>query len=222
MVETLHNKAIEENADVVVSDFILEKKSESTYLSDIIPPEKEILIKNLIAQINSFPSVCNKLIKRTLYLHDDCLFPIELNYGEDRHVMIRLYFHAKKIVKVNKAFYHYVYNPESMSKSKNNMHFENILQFWNLLDSFLTTNKLYEKYKQDIDCSKVQNKATLMIETRSSQLRRKYANIYANEEKNNQSHLKMGEKIMLQLVHYKCYNLAQLFHHLLILKNKKR
>ena len=147
MIEELYNKAIEENSDIVISDFIKDYGKKRVIVNDFISKDKEINIHHMIINDISYAYLWNKLVRRELYERKDCRVPEGLNYLEDRHVMTRLYFYANKISKVDKAFYHYVqYNNESISSNKDEMHFENVIRFSNLLDDFLKENHLYEKY----------------------------------------------------------------------------
>lgn len=222
MIEVLYMKAKAENADIVVSDFFIESKKKSIIVCDYISEIKENNFINMIKHEQTSSSMCNKLVKSTLYKRDDCRVTETLNYCEDWHIMTRLFFYANKIVKINQAYYHYIqYNKNSITKTINHMHFENVVQFWELLDTFLKEHNEFEKYKQVIEISKIQSKVRLMIDTQSSKLRKEFANMFHDEETNCISDFKRGEKLMLLLVRYKYFGLAQLFHNFLVLKHKK-
>ena len=222
MVEILYKKAITDNADIVISDIFIETKNGTVIFNDYLSDNKQDHFVDIMKNNKSSPSLCNKLIKRTLYILDECSVPANLNYFEDRHVIIRLFYFADKIVKLNQPFYHYIqYNPESITKTKTRMHFENIVMFWLLLDNFLKENGLFEKYKKNLELARVQNKVSLLIETNSTTLRREFATIFFDEETNCIKHFKRGEKLMLLLVRYKMFLIAQLFHIYLVIKNRK-
>ncbi|MDP4239584.1 MAG: glycosyltransferase family 2 protein [Bacteroidota bacterium] len=220
MIEVLYNNALIENADIVVSDLLIEYPEKIKTVIEYIADNKEENFKNIIQHELISSSLCNKLINRDLYMKADCRVPENLNYCEDWHVMTRLFYFANKIVKVDRAFYHYiVYNSNSITRSKGRMHFENVVLFWSLLDSFLKEHNEFEKYKAAIERPKVQSKVNLMIDTNSSRLRKEFAGIFKEEEKHCLKYFKRGEKLMLLLVRYHLFFLAQLFHTYLVTKN---
>lgn len=222
MIEVLYMKAKAENADIVVSDMIMEYPDRTVILCDNLSKNENEQFYEIIKNEQSHTFFCDKLVRRDLYTRPDCRVPEGLNYYEDRHVMTRLFYFAKKIVKVDQAFYHYVhYNALAITKTKERMHFENVVQFWELLDTFLKEHNEYEKYKRVIEISKIQSKVRLMIDTHSSQLRKEFANMFHDEETNCISDFKRGEKLMLLLVRHEYFGLAQLFHNFLVLKHKK-
>ncbi len=222
MFENLYSKAIQENADVVVSDIIFKYKDHSFVVTEYLNPDDELIFEDVLINERTHTFSCNKLVRRELYLRDECQIPNGLNFLEDRHVMTRIFFYAKKIVKDENAYYHYTqYRPNSITKNKHKMHFENVLLFWKLMDSFLSENHLIENYKNIVDKGKLQNKCDLMIDTNSCKLRKEYASMFLKEEKQYIAEMKRGERIMLFLVRNRLFMLAQLFHNLLKLKNKR-
>jgi glycosyltransferase involved in cell wall biosynthesis len=220
MIEVLYQNAIVENADIIVSDFIIEYPKRNKTTIEYIADNKAYNIKNIIQHKLISSSLCNKLVNRNLYMRDGCRVPENLNYCEDWHVMIRLFYFADKVVKIDQAFYHYViYNINSITKRKDRMHFENVILFWSLLDSFLKEHNEFEKYETIMQLPKVKSKVSLMIDTHSSNLRKEFADMFYEEETHCLKYLKRGEKLMLLLVRYRLFCLAQIFHNYLIAKN---
>lgn len=221
MIEELYNKVTLESADIVVSNFIVEYPTYSIEKSDQISNKTEDNFLLMIKQEQSFSCIWNKLIKRELYERADCRVPEGLNYGEDRHVMTRFYYYAKKIVKVEKAFYHYVqYNSNAITKSKGKMHFDNLVLFWKLFDEFLIENKINKQYQNAIELSKAGGKICLMIDTPSYKLRKDYAHIFHIEEKNHIHLFRKGEQLMFVLLRSNQYFLAHILHKILVYKNR--
>jgi glycosyltransferase involved in cell wall biosynthesis len=222
MIEILYNKAEEEQADMVVSDLIMEYLDRKTCLfTEEVADNWETNFKNMIEHKIISSSSCNKLIVRRLYEKKECRMIAGLNYCEDWHVMIRLFFYAGKIVKVNQAFYHYTHsNENSITSSKKRMHFENILQFWNLLDSFLIEHNMFSKYQDIIGLSKLQTKINLMFDTDIPALRGEYADMFLAEEKKYFSQLKPVDKLMFFFIHHKMLAATQFIRKLLIVKHK--
>ena len=223
MIEVLLNKALEEDADVVVSNLIIEFENKSFIFNDIIYDKPEDNFIHMMLHKETSSSMCNKLVKSSFYKRIDCRVPDNLNYCEDWHIMTRVYFFANKIVKTNQALYHYIqHNANSITKSIDRMHFENIIQFWNLLEDFLKEQNILIKYQKSIELLKVESKIRLMFGTHSSQLRKEYANIFLAEETHCIKRFKRGEKLMLILIRHKQFWLAQAFRNYLVFKNRNK
>jgi len=222
MVELMYKKAIEENADIVMSDIIFEYPNREVVVYEQVSENKSDYFTDMLINKKVHSFLCDKLIKRDLYTHPECLVPKGLNYFEDRYVMTRLCYFAKKISKVDKAFYHYVqYNSQAITKTKTAMHFENMSRFWKDLDDFLISKNEYNKYAKMLELPKVQSKISLFIDTHDSELRKQYRSLFLEEESRCIQHFHRGEKLMLLLVRYRMYWLAQLFHQFLVFKNRK-
>ena len=221
MVETMYNKAEEEQADIVVCDFVIEYADKKEFCSDFVPKNQKDYFFSIISY-KSYVCLWNKLIIKKLYELPDCRSVEGLNISEDKQVSTRLYYYAKKIVKVNKTLYHYERaNVNSITSSKTTMHYENIILFYQLLEDFLKEKGLYEKYIDLVEHSKVSSKAELFIKTKDYKLRKKYANLYRDIEMKYLKKLRRGEKLVIIFTHFKLH----FFTHLVILfihwKNRK-
>lgn len=130
MLQELYNKAISDNADMVICDYYLFDLSTNrkTYVK-VSPPlnSEELLPKIISGEVHA--SLWNKLIKRTLFFENKIAFIEGLNMCEDLSVMFKLVYYAKKIAYIPKALYHYIigrvgaytYNKMNLSQQKNIM-----------------------------------------------------------------------------------------------------
>ena len=222
MIEILVKTIIEYNADMVISDLMIEYSNHKTLFYNNLATNKIENIKNLILQEHLTTSLCGKLFSRNLITNVECRVPEYLYYMEDGCYLIRMFYFANNIVKSDNAFYHYVqYNSFSITKSKVKMHFENVIEFCRLQDVFFIKHNVYEEYKTTIELSKVKKKINLMIGTNSFELRKKFGNMFYEIEMQYISYFRIGEKIMLLLIHYKLYLIAHIFHNILVFKNRK-
>jgi glycosyltransferase involved in cell wall biosynthesis len=209
MIERLYKEICKENASIAVCDLQYEYYGYSKYVPDVIPANRNDYFAEILKAEQTQAFLCNKLVKRELYLQEDCKAPTGLNYLEDRHVMTRLYFYAKKIAKVNQPLYHYVhYNSRSLTKSKHRMHCENWLLFWQLMDDFLAEKQLNKTYQPITEYSKIVGKVRLLCDVRSSVLRREYAGLFRDFEMKYIKRFKFGERLMLWFIHYRFFFLA--------------
>ena len=112
-IEVLYNKAVQDAADVIIFDI---------YTTD---GENHILFKcgdegiekwdffEKMCQMKFSWSVCNKLIKRTLFA--DITFPVH-NNAEDMALILQLMAKAEKVSYIPQTLYYYYNNPQSMTK----------------------------------------------------------------------------------------------------------
>jgi len=210
MIEQMYNKAETEQADIVVCDFIIEKKNTKEYCRDFVPSKQEDYFFTAIS-CKGYGYLWNKFVSRRLYEIPECRSVEGLNVLEDRQVSTRLYFHAQKIVVINTCFYHYdKSNNNAITASKTKMHYENIILFHKLLEDFLIEKGLWEKYKQYVDWSKATLKIQLFLTTKEYKLRKKYGNLYRDVELKYLNEWQKGAKIMIIFTHFKLHYLAHL------------
>lgn len=107
MLEGLYNKAKEEDADMVICDFIYEYKTRSIICKQHIDScDAEYILKQMFSQ--QLPGMCwNKLIRRECYIKYNISFPKDIIRWEDLYVICSLLMHPIKCAYLSKAFYHY-------------------------------------------------------------------------------------------------------------------
>ena len=140
MCEALYKKAKQYGADMVTSHVYFDY------------PNKTVLKKEPYKEENNFNeflltfttkrginSVCNKLIKRDLYILNDIEHYEDISLGEDSSALLRLIVFARTIVAVNKAFYHYDIKPSSMTGIKHKK----------VMEYFQALSKVEVFYKQN-------------------------------------------------------------------------
>lgn len=107
MLESLLHSAETNDADMVICDFMIEKKSGSHYNNQkpISLNHFEIMKQLLLMKLHG--SCCNKLIKRSCYERNNVYFPKEMIMWEDMFVCCRILQENVRVVYLSKAFYHY-------------------------------------------------------------------------------------------------------------------
>lgn len=107
MLQELYDKAIAENADIVVCDYYTHKKGRQRYVSQShCSLEPDSLLKQYLRQ-ELHGALWNKLIRRELYAKFNILFPQEIVRWEDLFVVCSMLLHPVKVAYLPKAFYHY-------------------------------------------------------------------------------------------------------------------
>lgn len=150
-LEEVYIKAKQEEADIVVLDYWREEENKIFYNEDKIN-ENNIKYINSIFCGKSTVYLWNKLIKTSLYKENKIEFPENIKCGEDLAVLVRLIYYSSKIIKVNKAFYHYVFNSNSISKKK----YKEEEIFFKVLPDYLCQIENLEKFfydKKEVDIS---------------------------------------------------------------------
>ena len=111
MYEKMYNKAIEEDADMVVCDYY--RSDEVTHREDtgFISNQKELFIKEMLYMRTSW-AVWNKLVKRELY-HSTFVYPAGA-MAEDLLISIQLALFSNRISFLRENLYYYHDNPKSI------------------------------------------------------------------------------------------------------------
>ncbi len=225
MAAALYAKAVEEEADIVVSDMQFEYPGQTVLSNFVVYQDQEQNCKNVLDATKNSPFLCSKMIRRKFWLDTRVFAPERIRYCEDIYVTTRLYFFAHKIVKVNQAFYHYeCSNPVAITYQRGEEHMKDILLYWNDTDEFLREHGVYERYADITAFSKAYMKARLLIEAGTWPMLRRYAPVFHDVEMRGMKdgRLRRGERVMLVLLHYHLVGAAYGFLCLLRFKNKSK
>jgi len=218
MTETLYKKAIEENADVIVSDFYYEYPKITQYESVYISPDNSVNLKNILTR-RIAPPLWKNLIKRELFFGKEPVFIEGLDIPNDLYATIWLFYRAERVVKIDRAFYHFVRSDKAASNWASKKYFDNIALWAKLAEDFIFEHKI-DVNKEDFEMAKVDRKVFLIMNTNSYKLRKEYAYLFRNIEMKHINKFRFGEKIVLFFTHYGFYLLAHLTYLLIVLKNR--
>ena len=105
-LESLYNKAVSENADMVICDFWGEYQGKSLYFSQKPSIENS---RTVLEEFFPYHNGCtwNKLVRRELFEKYNISFPKDIYFCEDLYVNCSLLIHEIKISYIPKALYHY-------------------------------------------------------------------------------------------------------------------
>lgn len=139
MLEELYKKAKQDDADIVICDYFNNIGTKQTICrqcpSSLEP--KQVLIE-LFQQLHG--SCWNKLARRVCYKQYGIEFPRGINYCEDLFTWVQFLSHKEvKVAYLNKAFYHYFDNPESITRSYQRSQYETRCEFVKCLEKVLPT-----------------------------------------------------------------------------------
>lgn len=147
MYKEMYLLAKENNYDIVRCDFIREFKDyqrRNVQLPTNIYSDKySLMSKTLLG--NELTSLCDKLVKRVLIQDSRIRYPNN-NMQEDHVLTLQYMFYSTSIGYINKPFYHYCYNPTSITrKIRPEMSIARMEQVYNntlMIQAFLEDNEL--------------------------------------------------------------------------------
>ncbi len=122
-LDELYATAIKENADITICDLYQEDEYSRKYLQQKPTSlQSSQVLKDLFYHIGGF--TWNKLIRRSLYTELGISYPNNIYGCEDQYVMAQFLKHDLKIAYCPVAFYHYMYNGNSLSRHYDNKTYE--------------------------------------------------------------------------------------------------
>lgn len=131
MLQCLHSKAVADNADVVICDYIEDRDGQSTLRSQqpTSTTPRQIVIDLLMGTLHG--SCCNKLIARSLYTAPGIKYPDGINCCEDLYVCLCIFALNPTVTYLSRAFYHYVRSSATITST---LRPDNLLQDLKLHD----------------------------------------------------------------------------------------
>lgn len=141
--EEMYHKAIEEQSDYVECDFIWEYPNKMKIDRYTEYKNSKEMLKNVRV------IAWNKLIKRSIIVENNILFPKGLRY-EDVEFTYKLIPHLNKCSHVDKPFIHYIQRENSIINNQN----ERNADIFTVLDNvikYYKDNNLYEEYREEME-----------------------------------------------------------------------
>lgn len=106
MLEVIYRKAKDENADMVIFDFIMEYEDSRVYtVQRPLSLDYMDVCRGLF--YNLFPNTWNKMVRRDVILRNHVAFHPKLRYAEDLYFLLGFLMQPVRVSYVNRAFYHY-------------------------------------------------------------------------------------------------------------------
>lgn len=144
MLEELYKKAQEEDADMVICDFIKHTATKEIMCEQRPTNNTSFDVLNDILVQKLHGACWNKLIKASTYRIRGIRFPENIVIWEDQFFLINIIKEDIKVAHVNKYLYHYDYfiNPNSLVRKQNQNKVFESMQFF--IDYF--SNRLDNRY----------------------------------------------------------------------------
>ena len=198
MYERLYLKAKETDADIIGCNFRHEYTDKQYVFRQQYSDSKEENISRLING-RIFPSLCTSLTRRSLIEDNKITFPVGLNMGEDLFFNLQLYLHAKKIVSIDWAPYHYRHTEDSSCMQRTRRSIDSDIAIAGLIEKLMQEQHLYEKYAKDIEYRKFFSKLPLIQNLDNKDNYQEWLNIYPETNKHIWQYEKLNWKQKLEL-----------------------
>jgi Glycosyltransferases involved in cell wall biogenesis len=211
MVELMYNKTIEENADIVVCDFLMDW-GKATKIFPQIYSSNNVEYTKLLLSGKAMPGVVNKLIRLSLYTKNN-IMPVEgINMGEDYLITPRLAYFANKIAKVDLPLYHYVQlNENAYTKSFSKKSVDNLIQVLDILNIFFTNISDRELYHQSLLEGRLNKKILLLMQS-DSRTHKELVNLFPETDSIlGTATLNIEERITIYLANKKLFLMLNIF-----------
>ena len=160
--EDSYKYGIENNLDMIACDMSLDyiRKNRSKtcfeFKTDKIISGKEYLDSYYNNDV--IRGVANKIIKREIFIKNNLFFLEDVPSGEDMNLTIKLGYVAARIGKINKAYYHYIQYPQSVTKQKTSnkiypffKSYDDIREFIKKIDSKLLEQDGEKIYRYEVE-----------------------------------------------------------------------
>lgn len=168
MYRLLYEKAINNQADVVMCDFYFHYAEDKikTYhtISITNNTNKRDILKRYLK--NSWTVVWNILVKKSLYVKYAISFPEHITYCEDFFLSVRQLFFASKIDKVDLPLYYY--NKENQNSIMHNLSMKSAAEerevYLNTIDFFRNLG-VFSDYEQEMSWRILKNKQDMVLDS---------------------------------------------------------
>lgn len=223
MYERLYLKAKEMDADIVGCNF----RHEFTDVQYVFHQQyADTMEENISRLINGkiFPSLCTSLTRRRLIEENNINFPVGLNMGEDLFYNLQLYLHAKKIVNIDWAPYHYRHTEDSSCVKRTRQSIDSDIAIASHIEQLMREQNLYEKYAKDIEYRKFYSKLPLMQDLSNKKNYHDWLMIFPETNKKilHYTQIEWKRKIELWLAANHLLSAAKTFKYLLGLQHSLR
>lgn len=150
--EESYKYGVENNLDMIACDMSLDyiRKNKSKlcfeFKTDKIISGKEYL--DFYYDNDVIRGVANKIIKKEIFIKNNLFFLENVPSGEDMNLTIKLGYVTSRIGKINKAHYHYIQYPQSVTKQDSSEKMLPYLLSFDEIESFFEKNKV-ENYEEE-------------------------------------------------------------------------
>jgi len=223
MMELLYKKARETDADIVGCNVTHEY---GTYRYVFKQKYCNSIDENVRGLLNGdiFPSLCTSLTKMSIIKDNNILFPQGIDTGEDLLFNLNLYLHAKKIVGIDAASYHYRHTEDSGSFQHTEKSINSVIEVARRIESLMKETGNYEKFKDDILFRKFSMKCALITSFENKTYNKMWLNLFPETHPYiwRYKQFTWKRRVELWLAAHNMFSLAKIFQSLLMFQHRIR
>lgn len=198
MYERLYLKAKETDADIIGCNICHEYPNRRTILKQEYGKTIDDNIRNLIrGEIH--PSLCTSLTSMKLISNNAVVFPKGLNMGEDLYYNLQLYLHARKIIGMDFAPYHYRHTKASSSFKHTRQTIDNGIMIGRKIEDLMKKENRYNEFAKDIEYRKFSLKLSLICHFDNTEDYHYWLSVFPETHKNIWNYKQLDWKLRLEL-----------------------
>jgi len=127
-LEELYSKAIVEDADMVMCGIFYEDQNQCRFSKQQPTALDHWAVLKDLLDTTIYGFTVNKLIRRSCYIQYHVVYPTNIYGCEDQYALCALLKNDIKISYLPRAFYHYIYYPNSLSRHYDEKTYQNDLK----------------------------------------------------------------------------------------------
>lgn len=187
MISTMYSRMLAMEADIVWCDYNMSFADHDELVVQSFEETPLSCMKALLTE-RMHGSLCNKLVRRSLYIDNGLFFRDGLNMWEDVRMVFQLFTFAKKVSYCSGGFYYYMQNNEaSVCGSRGMDKIDNMLANGNDVLAFIRERNLDRALAPEIQIFKLASKQILLLTLQKENFKRwKY--IYPESNKHIWKH----------------------------------
>lgn len=167
--EELYKYAEKEDFDIICFNLVKDEIKKS-YIINTFKSLKENTIYNNedffeeLSKKGINANIVAKFIKTDLYLKNNILHPKNILLGEDLFTIIKLGMKSKKIGKINRSFYHYLFNSKSITNSFKGKKMIHLIKGFEECEDYLKEKKIIisNEMKKNLNLLKIRHLGTFL------------------------------------------------------------
>ena len=171
----LYQLAVKEDAEIIISDayFDYGQDSKLIYFQGAKDLTADLVQDLLLGKIS--PNIWTKLYKRSLFVDHKILYTSDITIGEDLFINLQLFYYAKKVSRLPKAYVHYIQRDVSLTKVYSERLFQ-VYKMIELVKKFLIEENQYLKYQKELECLEYLHTYyyRIMVDTSSRKIHRTF------------------------------------------------
>lgn len=179
MLEEMLYKAVDEDADIVICDYYTDFQGQkSQYIKQQLESTEPANVLKALYLKKLFGSLWNKLIKKSAYDKAQVCFINGIDYCEDMLVLTKILTLANpRIVGLPKAYYHYVINPDSLTRRVTLKGLESMKRFHSEATKLLPPNEEFATLSKSFSLNEFIVLFTNRLYKNPTELKYKYSEI---------------------------------------------